>query len=299
LLVALLSLVSAGFARVSFGIRDFSAADFRNPQILEELCAPDATSFWCGVRDAELKLITSKGLDYIFSETGEVVALYSKQQRGQDFGGSYNLDGAQNLIPHTSNVPGGAVLIGGEYRVPQNVTGTWTETRYDDAPALEGTFSYRLGNLQVDKTVVVSAVRNSLGVSLSVERTAPGRGETLVQVVYPGIGRQATPVIKVGQGETFTLNPASQAVADPSYISLQANNRNTGTALVVGPTRTCGGRVATRSRRRRSRPVRSLWAKPLRPGVGAQVGLELQTYAWTQRDGAFSARGYLELPGAF
>lgn len=299
LLVALLSLVSAGFARVSFGIRDFSAADFRNPQILEELCTPNATSFWCGARDAGLKLITSKGLDYMFSETGEVVALYSKQQRGQDFGGNYNLDGAQNLIPHTSNVPGGAVLIDGEYRVPQNVTGTWTETRYDDAPALEGTFSYRLGNLQVDKTVVVSAVRNSLGVSLSVERTAPGQGETLVQYVYPGIARQATPVIKVGQGETFTLNPAPQAVANPSYISLQANNRNTGTALVIRPNPNVEGSGGDALSATPLSASQIAMGKTLGAGADAQVGLELQTYAGPNEMVRFLQEGYLELPGLF
>jgi len=297
--VAFLSLISVGLARVSFGIRDFSASDFRNPEVLGELCTGDATSFWCGLQDAELKLVTSKGLDYIFSETGEVVALYNKQQRGQDLNGNYNLDGAQNLIPPTANVPGGAVLVGGEYLEPQDVTGTWTETRYDDASALEGTFSYRLGELQVEKTVVVSAVRNSIGVSLQVQRTAPGEGETLVQYVYPGIARQETPVIKVGQGNTFTLNPAPQPVADPTYISLQTNNQNRGQALVIRPNPNVPGAggealVATPLSARQIAV-----GKILAPAADARVRFELQTYAGPNEMVRFLQEGYLEYPGLF
>ena len=296
--VALLSLVSVGLARVTFGIGDFSAAD-SNAELLDTLCTDGATSFWCDARNAKLKLVTSKGLDYIFSETGEVVALYTKQQRGQDLNGNYALDRAQNLIPYTSELPGGALLIGGEYRQPQNVKSTWVEKSYDDAPALEGTFSYRLGNLQVEKTVVVSAVRNSLGVSLSVQRTAPGRGETLVQYVYPGIAKQETPVVKVGQGETFTLNPAPKPVADPTYISLQNNNQNRGQALVIRPNPNVpdsggGDLFAT--------PLSAhqiAMGKTLGPGANAAVTLELQTYGGPNEMVRFLQEEYLEYPGLF
>jgi YidC/Oxa1 family membrane protein insertase len=43
------------------------------------------------------------------------------------------------------------------------------------------------------------------------------------------------PTIKVGQGAAFTLNPLTVPVADPSYVSLQTNNRNTDNAIVVTP----------------------------------------------------------------
>jgi YidC/Oxa1 family membrane protein insertase len=300
LFLALLSLIAVGFARVSFGIRDFSAADFRNPEVLDELCAAeDASSFWCDAREAELTLITSKGLDYIFSETGEVVALYNKQQRGQDFGGSYNLDGAQNLIPYTSSVPGGAVLIDGEYRTPQDVTSDWTETRYDGAPALEGRFSYRLGDVQVEKTVLVSAVRNSLGVSLNVRRAAAGGEETPVQYAYPGIARQETPVVKVGQEETFVLNPAPQAVADPAYISLQTNNRNTGQALIVRPNPNVPGAGGAALLATPLSADQIAMGKTLPADAGAQIGLELQTYAGPNEMVRLYQEGYLDYPGLF
>ena len=298
--VALFCMASVGLARVTFGIDDFSTADFKNPEVLETLCAGDATSFWCDARDAKLKLVTSKGLDYIFSETGEVVALYTKQQRGQDLNGNYDLDRAQNLIPHTSSLPGGALLIGGEYRKPQDVKSSWVEKTYDDARALEGTFSYRLGNLKVEKTVVVSEVRNSLGVSLEVQRTAAGGGgETLVQYVYPGIAKQDAPVIKVGQGETFTLNPASQAVADPTYISLQNNNQNRGQAIVIRPNPNVAGSGGDELLATPLSAKQIAVGKTLAAGAGASVTLELQTYGGPNEMVRFLQEDYLEYPGLF
>ena len=178
LLVALSLLLSfsAAFARVSFGIRDFSTADFSNAAALDTLCTPNATSFWCNYRKDTLKLITSKGVDYLFSPSGEVLAYYYRAQRGQDFGGNYAFDGRQNLIPATSDIPGGATLLSGKYQTPENITGTWVEKRYDGAPALEGTFSYQVGSVQVNKTVLVSSDRNSIGVSLKASRVAGGAG---------------------------------------------------------------------------------------------------------------------------
>jgi YidC/Oxa1 family membrane protein insertase len=299
LFLALLSLFSVGLARVSFEIREFSASDFRNPQLLDTLCQGEADSFWCEARDAELQLITSKALDYIFSETGELVAVYTKQQRGQDFGGNYAVDGGQNLIPHTAEIPGGAVLIDGEYRTPTDVTSSWEETRYDDAPALTGTFNYRLGDLQVEKTVVVSSVRNSLGVSLEVARTAPGDEAVLVQYAFPGIARQESPVIKVGQGENFTLNPVPQPVADPNYISIQSNNRNTGQALVLRPNPNVPGAGGDALLATPLSSSQVAMGKTLAPSADAQVNLELQTYAGPNEMVRFQQEGYLDLPGLF
>lgn len=300
LFLTLLSLLSAVSARVSFDIRDFSAADFRNPDLLSELCAGEnATSFWCTEQDAELKLITTKGVDYIFTETGEVVAIYAKQQRGQDLNGNYALDNGRNLIPFASAVPGGAVLVGGQYTEPQDVSGSWTETTYAEAPALEGTFKYRIGNLNVEKTLLVSAVRNSIGVSLNVSRSAAGQEPTLIQYTYPGIAKQAQPVIKLGQGESFTLAPAQQEVANPTYISLQANNRNMGVALVLRPNPNVEG---SRSEELLAAPLSATqiaMGKTLPAGAAASVNMELQVYGGPNEMVHFLQEDYLELPGLF
>jgi YidC/Oxa1 family membrane protein insertase len=299
-ILTLFSVLSLGFARVSFEIRDFSTTDLRNPDLLSQTCAADnATSFWCGEEDGELKLVTAKGVDYIFNEAGEVLAVYAKQQRGQDFRGAYALDNGRNLIPHTSAVPGGAVLVGGEYTEPQNVEGTWTETTYADAPALEGTFSYRVGDLNVEKTLLVSAVRNSIGVSLSVSRTGAGQGQTLVQYVYPGIAKQAQPVIKLGQGESFTLNPPQQEVANPTYISLQANNRNMGVALVLRPNPNVEGSSGDDLFAAPVSGTQIALGKRLGAGADASVTMELQAYGGPNEMVHFLQEDYLELPGLF
>ena len=290
---------TAGFARVSFGIRDFKPADFNNAAALKELCTPKATSFWCNKQNKALKLVTSKGVDYLFSPSGEVLAYYYRAQRGQDFGGNYAFDGRQNLIPATSDIPGGALLLNGKYQAPKDVKGNWVEKRFDDAPALEGTFNYRVGSVQVEKTILISAVRNSIGVSLKLRRAAPAQGETLVQFAYPGIAKQVAPVIKLGQGDTFTPNPAQKEVANPSYISLQANNRNTGTALVIRPNpnvKGAGGKALV------AEPLAAAqiaMGKTLGAARGAETSLELQVYAGPNEMVHFLQEDYLDLPGLF
>ena len=290
---------TAGFARVSFGIRDFKPADFNNAAALKELCTPKATSFWCDKQNKALKLVTSKGVDYLFSPSGEVLAYYYRAQRGQDFGGNYAFDGRQNLIPATSDIPGGALLLNGKYQVPKDVKRNWVEKRFDDAPALEGTFNYRVGSVQVEKTILISAVRNSIGVSLKLRRAAPAQGETLVQFAYPGIAKQVAPVVKLGQGDTFTLNPAQKEVANPSYISLQANNRNTGTALVIRPNpnvKGAGGKALV------AEPLAAAqiaMGKTLGAARGAETSLELQVYAGPNEMVHFLQEDYLDLPGLF
>ncbi len=311
LLVALsllLGFSAAAFARVSFGIRDFSTADLTNAQALTELCTPNATSFWCNYEGEKLNLITSKGVDYIFSPSGEVLAYYYRAQRGQDFGGNYAFDGRQNLIPSTSDIPGGATLLNGTYQAPTGVTGNWKERRYDGASALEGTFSYRVGGVQLEKTVLVSSDRNTISVSLQASRVAGAQvgsqtgpqtqRQTLVQFAYPGIGKQATPVIKVGKGETSTLSPA-QPVSGPSYISLQANNRNTATAVVMRPNPTVQGAGGSTLQATVLSGQQIALGKPLAAGAGATADLELQVYAGPNEMVHFLQEGYLELPGLF
>jgi len=293
LLVALL--LSSASARVEFGIRDFSAADFRNPERLDELCSGEAPSFWCGARDANLSLITTKGVDYLFNETGEVVALYNKQQRGQDFNGNYALDHNQNLIPPDASIPGGAVLLNGEYAQPQNVRGEWREVQGEDAPALEGTFQYRVGDVRINKTVMVSAVRNTVDVSLTATRLQRGGEPIGVQYAFPGIARQETPTLKVGQRESFTLNPPPQAYGNPTYIALQSNNRNTGVAIVMRPAPGATEGLA-------AQPLAAdqiALSKTLGTEQGAQVTLNVQVYSGPNEMVRFQQEGYLELPGLF
>ncbi len=294
---------AAAFARVSFGISDFSVSDFRNPELLTELC-PDnggaaGSSFWCGRQDESLKLITSKGLDYVFSESGEVLALYNKQQRGQDFNGNYALDGGQNLIPPTSSLPGGALLVDGAYTVPDNATSSWRETRSGDAPALEGTFSYRVDGLQVEKTVLVSAVRNSLSVSLDVQRVSAAQNPALVQLAYSGIAKQDTPTLKLGKGETFNLNPAQNPVTNPAYISLQSNNQNRGQAIVLRPNPNVQGSGGDALLATPLSGTQIALGKELGAGANAAVNLELQAYAGPNEMVRFLQEGYLEYPGLF
>ena len=300
LVVGLCAVFSAvGFARVSFGIRDFKPADFSNAAALEELCTPNATSFWCDKQNKTLKLVTSKGVDYLFSPSGEVLAYYYRAQRGQDFGGNYAFDGRQNLIPATSDIPGGALLLNGKYQVPKDVSGKWVPKRYDDASALEGTFTYRVGGVEVEKTVLVSAVRNSVGVSLKLRRAAPAQGETLVQFAYPGIAKQAAPVIKLGQGDAFTPNPPQKEVANPSYISLQANNRNTGTALVIRPNPNVKGAAGKALVAEPLSATQIAVGKALGASEGAEADLELQVYAGPNEMVHFLQEDYLDLPGLF
>jgi len=304
LLVALSLLLSfsAAFARVSFGVHDFSVADFSNAAALKELCTPKATSFWCDNRGKKLKLVTSKGIDYIFSPSGEVLAYYYRAQRGQDFGGNYAFDGRQNLIPASSNIPGGAVLLNGKYQEPKNVKSSWTEKNYEGALALEGTFSYQVGNVQLEKTILVSSDHNSIEVSIAANRVAGTQSgaqkETLLQLAYPGIGKQATPVIKVGKGDTVTLSPG-KPTTNPSYISLQANNRNTGTALVIRPNPDVNGAGGDALRATVLSGRQIALGKPLAAGADGEADLELQVYAGPNEMVHFLQEDYLELPGLF
>ena len=150
LLISLVLLSSLAWARVEFEITPFSVQDFRDAQRLAELCAQDAASFWCLQQGAELTLLTTKGYDAVFNAAGEVVALFAKGlQRGQDFGGNYNLDANENLIPMRAALPGLALLINEEYLVPEQATGAWQRL---DENTYRGVFSYRLGDYPVSYT---------------------------------------------------------------------------------------------------------------------------------------------------
>src|SRR5690606_24068774 len=141
------------------------------------------------------------------------------------------------------------------------VSGDWVQT---DDVTLTGTFTYRAGDLLVERTVVVSSVSETASHTLVVTRAgaelpaggsaagegaaaaegadgaggaeAPtGAGEVLLQVAAPGIGRVADPVVKVGYGETFAMNPGERPFGDVTYVSLQKSNNNREEAIILLP----------------------------------------------------------------
>ena len=234
-LVVLLAVALAGaaFARDAFATYPFTASEFRDADKLQTACAaPAAAGFLCDDLEATLTRIPSKGVDLLFTPAGEVVAAFAKVQKGQNLG-SYAVENRDNLIPSEGAFPGAALLVDGVYHEPEDATGTWTA---DGPSTLIGAFTYRAAGLDVAVRVVVSNVDQTLNYTFDV--TAPAGLEDLpetVAVAFVGIGRQATPTIKVGQGSTFTLNPLSTPVSDPAYVSLQTNNRNTDNAIVLTP----------------------------------------------------------------
>ncbi len=316
-----LFLVSFAFARVEFDLTPFGAESFRDAEDLTATCAATGDeSFWCSQRDAELSLITTKGADYFFDPAGELVALYSKQQTGQDFKGNYTLSANQNLVPLGAPVPGGAVLIDGDYLPPQNVESSWQ--RLSDTE-FEGAFRYRAGDYTVERRIVVSYVAQTFEMSVTVTPTAEAVDEAAgeitgeaaeaaggaandvaVQLAFPGIARQESPVIKVGQGETFTLNPGAQPIASPRYVSLQNNNRNTGVALVVRPIAQTDALEALRLTDRVVALEKTLPA-PDTENLGAdtpagpEVSFDVEVYGGPNELVRFYQEGYQELPGLF
>ena len=231
LLAALL--VGAAFARDAFATYPFTVSEFRDADNLQTACAaPAAGGFLCSDLEATLTRIPSKGVDLIFTPAGELVAAFAKVQKGQNLG-SYSVENRANLIPSDASIPGAALLVDGVYSPPEDVAGGWTA---DGPTDLIGAFTYRAAGLDVAVRVVVSNVDQTL--NYQIEVTAPEGLETVPESVafaFAGIGRQAVPTIKVGQANTFTLNPLNTPVSDPAYVSLQGNNRNTDNAIVLTP----------------------------------------------------------------
>ena len=232
-LLLALALAGAASARDAFGTFPFTASEFRDADQLRTACAaPAAGGFLCDDLEASLTRIPTKGVDLIFSPAGEIVAAFAKIQKGRSLG-NYSIENRDNLIPSEGALPGAALLVDGTYHAPQDVAGTWTA---DGPSTLIGSFTYTAAGLDVAVRVVVSNVEQTL--DYQVEVTAPEGVDDRLETVafaFVGIGRQTTPTIKVGQGETFTLNPLSTPVSDPAYVSLQTNNRNTDNAIVLTP----------------------------------------------------------------
>lgn len=250
-------LCTVTFGRVEFAPSKFSVNDFQNSEDLGLLCNNStSSSFWCNNLDAQLVLITTKGKDIFFNDAGEIVALYAKMQRGQDFRGRYNLEGRQNLIPSEATIPGGAILIDNEYILPTENKSNWKEL---DKNRLLGEFSYQVGNYQVEKSLIVTSTDNTINVSITVSPLSQTTTTTSIEEIgsenliteevkepnktnivnnqvsyafFTGIARTRNPIIKIAGTE---INPFSNSeVTNPSYVSLQ-NKTERGVALILQP----------------------------------------------------------------
>ncbi len=238
------------FGRVEFSTSNFSAINFQNSEKLNEICnAPAASSFWCKNLDTSLVLITTKGKDIFFNEAGEVVALYAKGQQGQDLNGRYNINGGQNLIPPEATIPGGAILIDGEYFPPEVSLSNWDKLGESQ---FVGKMHYQVANYQIEKSLVVNSINNTIEVTFIVnaasnedsieteasnENTANESENEFPRIAYafPGIARNRNPIIKIGQANTASVSPLLNVeVPSPNYTSFQSSEAR-GVALIMYP----------------------------------------------------------------
>ncbi|HEX7003970.1 MAG TPA: YidC/Oxa1 family membrane protein insertase [Trueperaceae bacterium] len=308
-LIALL-LIQFGWARVEFGLGDFPASQFRNAAEIEEACgAPASSSFWCGDLDQTLTRIPTKGADYFFNDAGELVAVFAKQQKGQELG-SYSLDNGQNLVPMSASFPGLALLLGGEYLEPEGAQANWQQVSDTE---IEGTFTFELDGVQVEKVVQISNITHTLEVGVTARRTGSAQEAQPIQLAFPGIARDDDPIIKIGQGEAFSLNPVSQPVADASYISLQSSNSR-GNAVVMRPAgsaaenalsleeATEGAQLdgAATELTALALPGNAIaMQRPLAAEAGSVTMLAVDTYTGPNELVRYTQEGYADLPGLF
>jgi len=295
-LIATLALLlgTVAFAAVDFGAHAFAFADFRDADSVAESCDAGGASFWCSMQDAELTRVPTKGVDLFFTSAGEIVAAYAKPQKGQNLQ-NYNLDNRQNLIPDDATIPGAALLLDGEYLLPEDAEASWE--RLSDT-VVEGTFRARSGPLEVVRTVRVANTSHTVEIRVDATRVDAGEDETPVQLAFPGVAGVEDPVIKIGQGlgesGTHATNPLSQPVPDPSYVSLQNNDRNTGFAIILRPVSEADDVQAL------SLPPRRASLQTLLPAEeGASARLDLTAYLGPNELVRYQQEGYVELPGLF
>jgi YidC/Oxa1 family membrane protein insertase len=323
-------LISFVFARIVFEQVSFEASQFRDADKLQETCAASAAaSFWCGQLESPLTLITAKGDDFVLNERGEFMAIFSKVQKGQDLRGKYSVDQNQNLIPLSSPVPGGAILLDGKYIEPQNVQSTWEKV---DDVTYKGTFTFQVADVAITKVLTISNVHQTLDVSVQAERvtasapenteaeTSSGTGEsattdqattsetantsatepTVIQYVLPGIARTASPLVKVAQGENEPVAVVGQAVDNPRYISLQTSKSGPNTfALILRPAE---GETDVQAQVLQGEgiPANTIaMQKTLAVEVGSGLTLDLRQYNGANELIRFSQEGYSKLPGLF
>jgi YidC/Oxa1 family membrane protein insertase len=291
-IASLVVLCSLAFAAIKFEQVAFDAGNLKNFEDLSKACeATPSASFWCKNLEAPLTLIPTKGNDYIFNDKGEILALFTKVQKGQNLKGNYNTNNAQNLIPAKQAIPGGAILINGEYVEPQNVKGSWENVSDVEK---RGVFSFQLGDVEITKTILLKNTAHTLEVKIEAKHTGVSSEPVLIQYVSPGINQgDGASVVKIGQGETFSLNPVSQEIANPSYASLQTNDRNTGNALFLRP-----GPDETSLSAQFLQPNLVALQKML-PADSAGISLNVQEYAGPNELIRYYQEGHDKLPGLF
>ncbi len=307
-LVAML-LVTSAFARVDFALTEFPVSGFRNiDRVVDACAAPAASSFWCERMDETLMLIPTKGADFFFNDAGELVAVFAKQQKGQDLRGNYQIDNATNLIPMGAVMPGNALLLDGEYLAPEDATASWEQV--SDTEFL-GTFSFTLPGLDVTRNVIVSNITHIITTTVEAVRTEAGEEDAMLQLGYPGLGRADSPVIKIGQGESSSLNPVSTPVPGADYVSLQTSDNNRGYAIVMRPAGS-GSETPLSLDEAVSAPVtdsgltatslsghRIAMGHMLPAEAGAVTGLAVETYTGPNELVRFNQEGFADLPGLF
>ena len=322
---------SAAQARVVFEAGEHPVAAFRDVEKVDPTCSGADPSFLCALQDATLTRIPTKGVDLFFTPAGELAAAYGKAQRGQTLN-EYTLDVRTNLIPFDSAIPGMALLIDGVYYLPENVDGgfervdanTYLGTFHARVAGFEVERIVRVSNVRDTTDVWLRVTRAAAGAAGGVaaagaaadvadEGAAAGAadasdgaadasdvaseapaGETLIQIAMPGIGRTASPVVKIGQGEQFSLNPPERSVPDASYASLQNNDNNREFVLLMVPGETAEGLAASYMR-----PNRVAFETTMPAGEGAEAVLDVGVYTGNNELVRFSQEGYLELPGLF
>ncbi|MDR9392409.1 MAG: YidC/Oxa1 family membrane protein insertase [Trueperaceae bacterium] len=289
---------------VEFGVHDFTFAEFRDAETVAESCDGASPSFWCGLQDAALTRVPTKGVDLFFTEAGEIVAAYAKPQKGQTFS-NYDLDQRQNLIPDDAPRPGAALRLDGAYLPPEAATATWERVNED---VVRGTFTHRAGPLEVERTVEVSNLRHTVLLDVRATRVtaadAADADAIPLQLSFPGVAGVDDPVLKVGQGYgedgSSATNPLSQAVGTPSYASLQNNDRNTAFAIVLTPQRAADGAPLQDDLQALPLPPREMALQvPLGGAAGATASLDVRSYLGPNELVRYEQEGYVEMPGLF
>jgi YidC/Oxa1 family membrane protein insertase len=288
-----LAAASTAQARVVTEAASFNVADFRGLEKVDATCSGANPSFLCDLDGATLTRIAGKGVDYFFTPAGELAAAFAKQQRGQKLN-NYNIDNQLNLIPFDSAIPGLALLVDGAYVAPSEAEGTWS--RNGDGLLVgdfDATYQSQAGSFDLRRRVTLRSGSDAFDLELTVTRLSDG-ADVELQVATPGIGRVASPTVKVGYDDTFTLNPAEQVIQRPTYISLQQNDNNRGYAMVQLPEAGNSQMAATFMR-----PNRVAFQRQLGGAQGSSAQFDIDIYAGHNELVRYHQEGYLELPGLF
>lgn len=330
LVFLVLLLASVAHARIVFEATPFATTTFGGLDKLVN-CGSDAAAFLCDLQDATLTRIPTKGVDYFFDDAGQLVAAFAKVQKGQNLK-NYAIDGRTNLIPFDSKVPGAALLQDGVYLKPEDPTGSWKATsdtdlvgtfryvagdyqveRVVDVSAIRETFGVSVHVTPLadeganagtaSATGAVSSPPVTPGASSTAASTAATQDATAastpapaqevrLQIAVPGIARTEAPVIKIGHGQDFTMNPGSQRYQDPSYAAVQNNNKNTADAIIMRPAKEGSGLEAS-----------AITANTIAMGrlVRADSPTDIAVTIYTGRNELvrYYQEGYADLPGLF